>query len=169
MSGPKKLVIYDFDWTLMRSPLPPAGVFRWWDDPVSLHPPVLPKRPSEEWWIEEVVSEMKNDQRQKQTVTAVVTGRRGKQIRGRVQELLKQQRLRPDYLRFHDDIRGPRYPGAVLAHKVKTMDKILRSHPTITELEVWEDKESQLVVFGMAAKKRGLQYSPHLVIDQESR
>lgn len=163
MSGPKKLVIYDFDWTLMRSPFPPAGVLRWWDQPRSLEPPVLPKRPGKEWWICEVVSEMKNDQKRKDTVTAVVTGRRGRHIRGRVGDLLKQQRLRPDYLRFHDDVRGPNYPGAILAHKVRTMDKILSRHPSISELEVWEDKETQLVVFGMAAKKAGLGYTPHLV------
>lgn len=167
MSGPRKLAIYDFDWTLFRSPLPPRKGVRWWSEPVSLCPPIVPKRPGKQWWISEVVAEMKHDQRHRGTVTSVITGRRGIGVRGRVRELLRQERLRPDVLRFHDDVRGN---GRVLDHKVHSLNEILARCPTIVELEVWEDSEPQLEVFARAARKMGLEYTPHLVtvMDQES-
>lgn len=166
MSGPKKLSIYDFDWTLFRSPMPPPGVLRWWSVPASLCPPVMPKRPGDEWWIEEVVAEMRNDQKQGGTITGVMTGRRGVGVRARVRELLRQKRLRPDFIRFDDDVRGP---GSIVAHKMHSLRKILSQNPTITELEVWEDNREQLDVFAQAARRRSLEYRPHLVtvIEQE--
>ena len=164
MPHPIKLGVYDFDWTLFRSPLGPPGARGWWSNPQSLCPPVVPMRPGKKWWIEEVVKEMRNDQKRGDAVTSVITGRRGDAVRARVETILRGARLQPSYLRFHDDIAGGR---GVLVHKRISLNDILDKHPTITELEVWEDNGDQLETFERVARQRGLMYTPHLVTEIE--
>jgi len=111
-----------------------------------------------EWWIAEVVSEMKADMRDSGTVTGIITGRRG-EVRDRVQQLIVQAKLRPSFLCFHDDVSR----GDVFARKCTSLRRLLEKYPTVVELEVWEDRQGQLEAFADIADRRWLNYSPHLV------
>jgi len=161
MSYPIKLAMVDFDWTLFRSPLPPGGLEKtWWDSLDSLTPPVVPSRPKKEWWIEKTVEQVRRIQKASNTLVAVITGR-NKRFQRRIEELVKQCKLYPQYILTHDPkIRGEKQ---ILRFKVNAVKDILEAHPTISELVVWEDLQSQLEEFQKLTKKRGMTYTPHHV------
>lgn len=167
MKYPIRLVMADFDWTLFRSPLPPGGKEKtWWASPASLTPPIVPLRPGKEWWIQEVVKRVKRDQRREDTIVAIVTGRNRK-VEDRVARLIEQKLIRPDYLLTHDaKIRGEKQ---ILKFKVNSVKEILDVHPTISELIVWEDLQTQLDELRKLSSKRGIEYEPHLVTELEQQ
>lgn len=165
MGYPTRLVVYDFDWTLFRSPFPPGGREKtWWDSPVSLNPPAVPTRPDKEWWIEEVVEEMKSDQKRRDSLVAVITGRCYR-LSNRINQLLRGVGLKPEHLLTHDpSLRGEK---KILNFKVNSVEEILTADPTLMTLVVWEDLELQLQALHKVAVKRGLAYEPNLVIEVE--
>jgi hypothetical protein len=165
MGYPTRLVMYDFDWTLFRSPFPPGGQEKtWWDSPVSLNPPAVPMRSGKEWWIEEVVAEMKADQKRRDSLVVVITGRCYK-LENRIAQILQHAGLKPEYLLTHDpSIRGER---KVLKFKVNSVEELLATNQTLTTLVVWEDLESQLQALRKVAIKRRLAYEPNLVLEVE--
>ncbi len=163
MSYPTRLVMYDFDWTLFRSPFPPGGKEKaWWDSLASLNPPVVPTRPGKEWWIKEVVEEVKRDQKRADSLVAVITGRNYR-LKNRVGELLRHGGLRPEYLMAHN----PESEKQVLRFKVNSVEELLDANPTLMTLVVWEDLESQLNALRKVAIKRRLAYEPNLVLEVE--
>jgi len=165
MGYPTRMVMYDFDWTLFRSPFPPSGQEKaWWDSSVSLCPPVVPMRPGKEWWIDGVVEEMKADQVRRDSLVVIITGRCFK-LTKRIAQIVRFGGLRPEYLLTHDpSIRGEK---KVLNFKVNSVEELLTANPTVTTLVVWEDLEPQLDALRKVAIKRGLAYEPNLVIELE--
>ena len=165
MGYPTRLVMYDFDWTLFRSPFPPGGKEKtWWDSSVSLNPPAVPTKPGKEWWIEGVVEEMKADQKRGDSLVVVITGRCFK-LEKRIAQILRSGGLKPEYLFTHDPaIRGEK---KVLKFKVNSVEELLTANPTLTTLVVWEDLETQLDALRKVAIKRRLAYEPNLVTELE--
>src|SRR5690606_2436649 len=87
------LEIFDFDWTLFRSPSPPENVtatLTFIHSPGSLEPPFLPWRPGSEYWIEETVKGFKASQSRKDSITVLITARRAK-TKGRILDLIGQR------------------------------------------------------------------------------
>lgn len=169
MSGYSTLEVYDFDWTLFRSPFPPEGKSdkSWWASEESLMPPHVPLRAPRSFWIEEVVKEMLSSQKRwKSTLTIVLTARRGK-TEARIRELLGQRYLVPDYLIGRPASFQKEKSSELF--KRKTVANILDSHPGIKKVVVWEDMQKQLDGIGDLLKRRGIDFEPNLVTDPEHR
>lgn len=162
--GPKTLEIFDFDWTLFRSPPPPEGFPRkkFLHNPVSLEPPYVPKRPGSEYWIEEVVRELLVAQRRREFVTAIITARRAR-TEERIEELLQQRRIDPDFLclravSFQKDKNKVYF-------KRKCALEILSDYPTVGRIIVWEDDQEQLDSLKDLARRRKLAFEGNLVTE----
>jgi hypothetical protein len=148
--NPTKLAIFDFDGTLFRSPEPPED---WdeslWYDINSLAPPIVPKVPGPEWWVQTVVAAAKLAQESEPTTrTVLMTGRSDGIYNTRIHELLFQAGL--DFHEVHLN------PGRnVLDFKMRAIGDILENHPSIREAEAWDDHEENLQAFEvfMAGKR----------------
>lgn len=168
MSDYTTLEVFDFDWTMFRSPLPPEGKPEksWWASRESLSPPYVPLRATRDFWIEEVVREAKASQRRPSILTIVLTARRAKAA-PRIHELLEQRDIEPQMFlcrsaTFQKD-------RSATLFKRKSIVKILDEHPEIKKVVVWEDTPEQLSGIGALVKKRRLSFEGNLVTDPEYR
>lgn len=166
MSDYTTLEIFDFDWTMFRSPSPPEDKpdKSWWATGESLSPPYVPLRAPRSFWIEEVVREAKSSLRRPSILTIVLTARRAKST-PRIQELLEQRDIEPQMFlcrsaTFQKD-------RSATLFKRKSVAKILDDHPDIKKVIVWEDTQDQLKGIGEVAKKRRLRFEGNLVTDPE--
>lgn len=158
------LEIFDFDWTLARAPGPPRGVARktFLHSAVSLRPPHVQLRPRSEFWIEEVVREMKSAQRNRETITALITARR-EGTRERIAELLLQRHLEPDYLlmraaSFQKDKDRVNFKRRAVLH-------LLETHPEVDKIVLWEDEKEQLVSIRDVARRKKIVFEGNLVTE----
>jgi len=158
------LEIFDFDWTLFRSPHPPEGAPEksWWASKESLMPPNVPLRAPRSFWIEEIVREMKSSQKRDNVSTIVLTARRGK-TEERVQQLLSQRGLEPDafFCRSASFAKDKSSSG----FKRGTVSKILVRIPTITRIILWEDTQYQIDGIEDLAKRKKIEFEGNLVTD----
>ncbi len=161
------LEIFDFDWTLFRSPLAPVGHpdKGWWDDPKSLEPPHVPLRPGKDFWIEEIVRELRAAQRRKGSATAVITARRA-QTSDRIWALLKQRSLKPDIA----ICRSPNFrkDKNIVHFKRAAIFDELTMRPSIKKIVLWEDMQEQIDGIQDLARRRGIEFDGHLVTEMEN-
>ncbi len=158
------LEIFDFDWTLARTPGPPRGVAKktFIHSAASLRPPHIQLRPRSEFWIEEVVRELKSAQRSQETITALITARR-EGTRERITELLRQRHLEPDYVlmraaSFQKD------KGRV-NFKRRTVLYLLETHPEVEKIVLWEDEQEQIDSIRDVAKRKKIVFEGNLVTE----
>lgn len=163
---PQTLEVFDFDWTLFRSPLPPRGYSenQWWDSEESLLPPHVPLRPDDKYWIAEVVRELKAAQRRRGSFTAIITGRRAP-TRERIWRLLQQQRLNPDVAVCRNA--SIRKDKDLTYFKRGVILDILDENPSIKKIVLWEDREEQLKDTKHLAKHRKLEFEGHHITEGE--
>ena len=165
--APEILEAYDFDWTMFRSPFPPVGYSErsWFDSFESLSPPYVPMRPGGEFWIGEVVQELRDAQRRNGTITAVITARR-EDAAMRVTRLLEQQRLRPDFTAYrHSDRRRDK---DVINFKRKQILDVLKIYPSIKRIVLWEDVQEQIDDIAELSKRKKLKFEGNLVTEIEN-
>jgi len=165
--APTTLEVFDFDWTLFRSPYPLPGQprKRFLASHESLDPPLVPYRPGPDFWVERSTKAFRDAQRRQSSITAVITGRRV-QMADRVRELLEQQVLVPDYTAFRSSS-NQRDKDRVFFKRVSLL-KILDLRPEITSVTVWEDDEAQIESFKDAVKRRGLRFKGILISEPGS-
>lgn len=155
ITGTDKLVIYDFDGTIFRSPDKEEGSksYRaamnfdwphegWWGRLESLLPPVVPSRPDASWYIGPVLQSQRRDSADGDATVVLMTGRPSK-FRARVLELLRNANLHFDDHFFHDS------PGSdgdtTLSVKVNRIKRLIG--PSVRRLEIWEDRDGQIQGF----------------------
>jgi hypothetical protein len=142
-----KLTIWDFDGTLISTPLPEEGkkTYKektgkdwphagWWGQPMSLDMSVfdMPTIPN-------VISDYKKEITNPDTMVVMVTGRMVK-LTDLVKDILNRHGLRFHEYHFN---RG----GSTDVAKKKTFDQILEQNPSIKEVEVWDDREEHIPIF----------------------
>jgi len=164
-SNPKRrnrLVIYDFDRTLFRSPdreegsalyYEATGNFwphqGWWGRIESLMPPVIPDPIPESLWIQEVLDRHREDVKDENAFVVLMTGRPYKNRR-RVREILDAQNIL-----FHREYyRGmPGQKGRdTFDIKVNIMEQEL-FHDDLKSIEIFEDRPEHLSAFMNKAKR----------------
>ena len=143
----KKLTIWDFDGTLVDTPLPEEGkkIYKektgkdwphagWWGQPLSLDMSVfdMPTVPS-------VIADYEKEKTDPSTMTVMLTGRMVK-LGDLVRKILADKHLTFDEYHFN---RG----GSTDTAKIKTMEDILRRVNTIREIHMWDDREEHIPVF----------------------
>jgi hypothetical protein len=157
---PLELHVYDFDNTLFRSPLKPQGwETSWWADDESLNPPCVPHHPGDEWWVPSTVAQAKKSIQDPNVWAVVLTGRSESSgsFRYRVPELLRQKGLSFDQVFLK--VGG----GSTEAYKIKVLLGLLRKHPGIEIVHIYEDRAPHLLTFSDFIGRLGLTCYPHLV------
>jgi hypothetical protein len=151
----KKLVIYDFDGTLFKSPDDKEGKeiyeeetgepwpFKgWWGRNESLLPPIVPQKPDPHWYIQDVVNNQKKDSEDPNAKVVLMTGR-PVQIRNRVMEILDHAGIR-----FNDTFfagqSGTKGSGT-FEIKSNNIKRLLNNDFDL--LEIWEDRPEHVEAF----------------------
>jgi len=173
-SNPKRrnrLVIYDFDGTIFRSPDREEGSMAfyeatgnrwphqgWWGRIETLTPPVIPDPIPEEMWIQETLDFHQKDIEDENSFVVLMTGRPYK-VRRRVREILDSKNIL-----FHREYyRGmPGQKGRdTFDIKVNIMEEDL-FHDALNILEIHEDRQEHLSAFMTKAKRWKSLMSKHL-------
>jgi hypothetical protein len=154
----KRLCVFDFDGTLFRSPerpswWPHAG---WWTHPGSLNPPCVPETPGDDWWVAPTLQAAQQALADDETYTVMLTGRLGERFDGRVRALVKQTGLEFDEFHLCDS-------DDSIAWKTGQLRALLKAHPDVEVVEVWEDRTEQLRTFRAVVGEAGLEFRPHQV------
>jgi hypothetical protein len=142
-----KLAVFDFDGTLVDTPLPEEGkkTYKektgkdwphagWWGQPMSLDMSVfdMPTIPN-------VISDYKKEITNPDTMVVMVTGRMVK-LTDLVKDILNRHGLRFHEYHFN---RG----GSTDSAKKKTFDQILSQHPSIKEVSIYDDRSEHIAIF----------------------
>lgn len=142
-----RLSVFDFDGTLVDSPLPESGRIKyqeiigkpwphegWWGKPDSLDMSVfdIPTKP-------EVIADYQKEIPYEDTIVIMLTGRMQK-LSKEVHKVLDAYGLKFDGYYFN---RG----GATHTAKLKSIDGILDQFPLIREITMWEDREEHIIIF----------------------
>ena len=157
----KNLHVFDFDNTLFRSPLPPdwwPSGKGWWGSIESLSPPLVPKDPGHEWWIDRTVSAMRRSISNQETYTVVLTGRIAARFTMRVNELLRNNGITP-----HEVILLTR--GPTDSYKIVEMRRLVSGLDGLETVEIWEDRLNHLARFTHEIGKLGVTVVPHAVVE----
>ena len=161
------LEVFDFDWTLFRSPIPASitAIKTFLHSPESLEPPHVPWTPGGDFWIDRTVLEFKRSQQNKNSITILLTARRAK-TGDRILDLIQKKGLRPDYAFF----RSASYHKDKdrVYFKRKTISEFLDRHPTISKIIIWEDEPEQLESFQDLARRRRIKFEGHLIREPRS-
>lgn len=154
MKNITKLAVFDFDGTLVDSPLPDTGKQEyqektgqpwphkgWWGRADSLDHtifdiPVIPN----------VIADYKKQKADSETGVIMLTGRM-EALRDKVMEVLSKHGLVFDGYFFN---RG----GSTDEAKKKTLDRILADNPNITSVEMWDDRQEHIPIFEAWGKEK---------------
>lgn len=152
-----KLSIFDFDGTLFRSPEKPEGwTAGWWGNLASLTPPNVPDNPGGDWWNGSVVQRAKRDASDGETVSVLLTGRIAKKFTTRLSGLLAQAGLSFDHVYLATG-------GDTESFKIRVIGDLLNEYPTVTGVDIWEDRAGHLQKFADFVESKGKAAFPHLV------
>ena len=142
-----KLSIFDFDGTLISTPLPDTGR-------IEYHVKTGSPWPHEGWWgrhesldmtifdmptLEEVIEAYVLEYANPSTAVVLLTGRLQK-LSKHVKAILEAKNLTFDEYHFN---RG----GGTEFAKMKSMDKLLEKYPEVIEMEQWDDRLAHIPIF----------------------
>lgn len=136
-----KLSVFDFDGTLYRSPNKPEGYKgNWWGELISLSPPTVSKKGGN-YWIESTVEQAKKELSDRKTFCIMLTGRVDNVFDIRIREMLNLKGLNFNYIKLN--------PFGMDTGEFKTEEirKILRKHPTIKKIEMWDDEQKKIDLY----------------------
>jgi hypothetical protein len=125
--------------------------------PVSLGPPCVPLKPQSDWWISSSVKDARESIANPDVWAVLCTGRSLQSgARYRVPELLQDAGLH-----FDEVILNPGSETAIF--KATAVLKILRKHPEIDTVQVWEDQTKNIVGISSVARHLGVKFIPHKI------
>ena len=142
-----KLSIFDFDGTLINTPLPDSGreIYEkvtgepwphkgWWAQPLSLDMDIFDIRPNES-----VVSDYKKEIADDNTLTVLLTGRL-QRLSKEVENILSAYGLSFDGYFYNTG-------GSTDSFKIKTMLGLKDQFPSIENIQMWEDRLEHINLF----------------------
>jgi hypothetical protein len=141
-----KLSVFDFDSTLVMTPVPETGASeweektgtpwegRWWDNPNSLNTEVfeMPVNPS-------VLSAYRREKSNPHNLVVMLTGRNQKMSKY-VEKILDMHGLVFDDYLYNDG-------GETSSNKMMKMELALKYNPNIRSVEMWDDRTSHISTF----------------------
>jgi HAD domain family 1 in Swiss Army Knife RNA repair proteins len=154
MKNKTKLSVFDFDNTLIATPLPDSGKIAyeektgkswphkgWWGQADSLDMNVFDIQPNPD-----VVSDFKKEKSSDTTLTVMLTGRL-KKLSNFVKAILDKHNLTFDEYHFNNG-------GRTDEEKLKTLDELLDKYPSIKIVEQWDDRLSHIPKFEAWGKEK---------------
>ena len=147
MSKITKLAIFDFDGTLIDTPLPDVGRDHY-------HTKTGTPWPHEGWWgrqesldmtifemptVEMVIEAYEKERASESTAVVLLTGRMIK-LSDHVKLILDTKGLTFDEYHYN---KGGKTEDA----KIKSMEKLLEKYPTAMEMELWDDRTLHIPIF----------------------
>jgi hypothetical protein len=157
---PERLVIFDFDGTLFRSPLKPEEWPEgkgWWGRPESLDEPCVPAYPDPDWWVPEVVEEARGAIDDPDVHAVLLTGRLKKKFTDRIDDLLAQATL--DF----DEVLLTHGKGGTIGFKLRALERLLEERPEIRMVTIWDDREDHVQPISELLDGAGVPYEIKLV------
>ena len=147
MENITKISVFDFDGTLIDTPLPEDGkevylkktgtewpFSGWWGRELSLDQSIFDIQP-----IPMVISDYNKEKTNQNTCVVMLTGRMIK-LADAVKKILDSFNLKFDEYHYN---RG----GSTDVAKIKTMEQLLSKYQTVTYLEMWDDRLEHIPVF----------------------
>jgi hypothetical protein len=157
------LHVYDFDWTLFKSPPPP----KWWDyvehgawesDSISLGRPFVPDFPqSSKYWIPETVKAAMTSINSQNTWAILCTAREDNGgLRYRIAEILSARNIDFDEIFLREKhLEGIEYKVSVLLNKINTLP--------VKSVHLWEDRKENIEAYEEVCKGLGIPFYGHLI------
>jgi len=142
-----KLKVFDFDATLIDTPLPEVGKDIWLQKTGQ-------EWPHKGWWGQadsldlnvfdmpaksEVIADYEIARADEDAYVIMLTGRLSK-LSEEVKAVLDSKGLVFDEYRFNTG-------GSTDVVKMRTMDKLLKQYPSITSVALWDDRQSHIPIF----------------------
>ncbi|KAI8820569.1 uncharacterized protein EV422DRAFT_567993 [Fimicolochytrium jonesii] len=163
---PSRLLIFDFDSTLFRSPMPNPDLWSdqlrgaligdcgWFQDPRTMQPPYVPDIPDASWYHSETVAAVFAGiaRRDEDTLCVLLTGRRHDRFGERIKRICQVHHppLEFDLFFFregHDPAKAPLYHATTLDFKLAVLDSLFTAFPSITHVEIYDDRKRHLDLF----------------------
>jgi hypothetical protein len=151
-----KLNIWDFDGTLINTPLPEEGKLKWeakkgmpwphegyWGRYESLDMEVFNMET-----IEDVVNDYNREKAKPNTIMVMLTGRLLK-LADYVKKILDANGFEFDEYCYN---RG----GSTEIEKMRTMEVLLEKYPEVVEIEIWDDRLEHIPIFEQWGKNQCL-------------
>jgi len=151
-----KLSIFDFDDTLVNTPLPDYGEIKykevtgkewphqgWWSKKESLDTDIFDMPLNKD-----VHSDYLKEKSNPETVVVMLTGRMFK-LADYVKKILDENGLQFDEYRYN-------MGGSTDKSKMKTMEQLLEKYPNVVEIEQWDDRLEHIPTFEDWGKKQCL-------------
>lgn len=154
----KKIVFYDFDGTLFRSPETPGWWHKekWYDDIRSLDSTTVTMMPPDMTWVEPVVEKAFYDCLSPRLYTVLATGRKEKVFRDRIEEMIAEKGLVFNEVHLNPGMSTGQY-------KATEFFKIYHRFPEIEVVEFWDDNEVLLKAYLDIFQGFGVQVFGHLI------
>ena len=166
-TGKRRLCIFDFDNTLVKTPEREEGSKRWrdatgqewlhkgwWGRKETLRPPIFNSGPND--IKHNVVEDFKKAKADPQAIVVMMTGRHGG-LEQDVKGILSRYGLEPDeeYYKGHRNLtKDPRYPknDDTWAYKHHVLINLLAPREGIEEIEIWDDRAEHVPMWLEAGK-----------------
>ena len=142
-----KLAVFDFDGTLVDTPLPEFGKKEykektgkdwpfpgWWGQPLSLDMNVF-EMPT----VPMVMSAYKKEKTNPNTGMIMLTGRMIK-LGDKVKDILDAKGLKFDEYHYNNG-------GSTDVAKLRTLDSLLKKYQQVKTVEMWDDRDEHLPIF----------------------
>lgn len=139
-----RLCVYDFDSTMIDTPLPDVGkeIWKqktgneyphvgWWGRKESLDMDIFEIKP-----FSPVLNQFNDDNNRNDTYTVVLTSRLEK-LRPQIQSILEKYKIFPNQVLLKEDGK----------EKNERVEKLLEELPTVTEVNIYDDREKEFRVF----------------------
>jgi hypothetical protein len=138
----KRLTVFDFDGTLFRSPEKPEGFKgNWWASKESLAEPHVPESPDRSYWFKDTIAAAEEAFDNSKTYSVMMTGRMQRNFEKRILDLLEQNGINFNEVHMNDSGQDTE------KFKLQEIKKILKKYPTISLVEIWDDKADHLKYF----------------------
>lgn len=147
----KHLVVFDFDGTLFKSPYKPDDwKGAWWSNIKSLSPPLVPEKPNDKWWNDEICEKAFGSLADNDVYTIMLTGRIDRVFNQRVNDLLESKGFKFPYV-------GLAKLSTSFDSKVEHLDKMLAHNPYIKKITFYDDRTEHFPLFEKYCEEKGLE------------